>query len=290
LTPYPPLLSQHITEILGPTPAVEPLGGMSTGTTVRLRSATSGDALVLKRTAALVEVHVYTRLAAPFAERGISIPALHGAYADVGGWAWLLLESVPLPFPRERWLAARELLDTLRRLHAIPAAEASLPESRYHPDWPEAQSQQALTLLPERERTALGSTLATVRERCLPLFAGAHLLSGDPNPANWGLRADGTLVLFDWERCCTAAPALDLAISVPGLGTADDFQRVAAAYLGTATGSEVERLSHEIGVAKVWSVVEFLAGVAAGEVQPSFPIDRLVDAFPGWVRNVALRG
>src|SRR5579883_2966731 len=50
--------------------------------------------------------------------------------------------------------------------------------------------------------------------------------TGDPNPTNWGLRADGTIVLYDWERFGQATPAIDLAITVPGLGDRAVFQKV----------------------------------------------------------------
>ncbi len=50
-------------------------------------------------------------------------------------------------------------------------------------------------------------------------------ISGDPNPRNWGLRADGTPVLFDWELFGPGTPATDLAIIVPGLGTLTDYKQ-----------------------------------------------------------------
>jgi hypothetical protein len=273
-------LTQRISELLGAQTVAEPLGGMGVGAALRLRS--EGRALVLKR-ARGPETYVYTRLSGLLQSHGVVLPELYGAFADADDWTWLLLEAVPQPLPRERWLADPAALALLGRLHAVPLAEAHLPPSRYRPSWPETLAEQALDLMPAAERPALAALLADVRARCLPLFAATCLLSGDPNPANWGLRADGTLVLFDWERCCHGTPALDLAITVPGLGTRADFHRVATVYSPGAGRAEVDRLAGEIGLAKVWSVVEFLAGVADGTIEPAFALNDLLDAIPAWM-------
>ena len=63
------------------------------------------------------------------------------------------------------------------------------------------------------------------------LFRPVCAISGDPNPVNWGLRDDGTLALFDWERFGRCSPALDLAITVPGLGDETAYRAVATSYL-----------------------------------------------------------
>ena len=126
-----------------------------------------------------------------------------------------------------------------------------------------------------------------------PLFAPRCPISGDPNPTNWGLRDDGSLVLFDWERFGYGTPVLDLAITIPGLGDGATFRRVAGRYLGDRRAVDGplcpagERLSREIAIAKVWSVVEFLSNYAEGRLARIGTIDWLVRLFPGWLQAVS---
>lgn len=87
-------------------------------------------------------------------------------------------------------------------------------------------------------------------------------------------------MLFDWERFTFATPALDLAICVPGLAGVDAFRTVSLAYAGH------DRLTTDIARAKVWSVIEFLAGYAAGEVEPGFDIATLIERVPAWIEGL----
>lgn len=269
--------------MFGSSPTREPLGGMGGGAVVRLRGA--GRSAVLKRSRSGVETFIYTVARERLEAAGVGLPRLYGA-AEEDGWHWLLLEDIPNPLPRGRWLADGEVVGMLRRLHRVDPA-GLLADDRYRPDWPPEMSERALALLPMVDGSALGAILASVRELVAPLLEPRVPISGDPNPANWGLREDGSLVLFDWERFTLGMPALDLAISVPGLGDGNDYRAVAASYLGDAPDAAVGDLACEIAAAKVWSVVEFLAGCADGDLRPAFDLGPLLDAFPGWVRSVA---
>ncbi len=277
---WPSSLQPTIDTMLGSSPTSEPLGGMGGGAVVRLRGA--GRSAVLKRGRSGLETFVYTVARERLEAAGVDLPWLHGA-AEEDGWHWLLLEDIPNPLPRGRWLADGEVVGMLRRLHRVDPG-GFLPDERYRPIWPPELSEQALSLLPAADGAALGPILELVRERVTPLLDPRVPISGDPNPANWGLRDDGTLVLFDWERFTLGTPALDLAITVPGLGDPGAYRVAAACYAGDAAATALAR---EIAVAKVWSVVEFLAGCATGDAQPAFDLGALLDAFPGWVRSVA---
>lgn len=253
---------------------------MGGGAVLRLRGG--GRSVILKRSRGGVEPFVYTVARERLDAAGIELPRLYAA-ADDDGWRWLLLEDIPHPLPRERWLADGEVVGMLRRLHALDLA-GLLPEGRYRPGWPREMTAQALSLLPAAGRDDLDALLGVARERATPLFEPRVPISGDPNPANWGLRHDGTLVLFDWERFTLGTAALDLAITVPGMGNAADYRAVAECY---ADDADVFALAAEIAVAKVWSVVEFLAGCARGDTEPAFDLRPLLDAFPGWLHAVA---
>src|SRR5689334_12698164 len=98
----------------------------------------------------------------------------------------------------------------LSRLHTLGA---DLP-IHYTPAWSEAMTESAIAVLADAATDALAAHLHDVRQRYPHLFAPECLISADPNRANWGLRASGDLVLFDWERLTRAHPAIDLGITV----------------------------------------------------------------------------
>lgn len=150
-------------------------------------------------------------------------------------------------------------------------------------------NERALSLFPAAEAARLAPHLEAARAAHQHLFAPACALSGDPNPANWGLRDDGTLVLFDWERYCRGAPALDLAITVPGLVAEAAYRLVAARYLASGPAPALEThdsLARDIRAAKVWSVTEFLSHAAEGQLRAESTIAWLVREFPAWVDRV----
>ncbi len=82
------------------------------------------------------------------------------------------------------------------------------------------------------------------------------MISGDSNAGNWGQRENGELVLFDWERFSTGHVAIDLAPLIEGMGTFDDYLKVAGRYIKCAEKGETTELALDIGLAKAWIVVE----------------------------------
>lgn len=266
--------------------AIEPLHGLSGASVWRVTFAE--QRIVVKRTASRREADVYRLLASLLAEQGVACPRLFWSERD-GDTHWLLLEEIPQPLPRSRWLADHALLGVLYRLHR--SALPSLIEP-FRPAWTDAMTAQVLDLLPD-SAVSLRDQLVRLQALSQPLFGVERWISGDPNPANWGLRADGSIVLFDWERLGRGAPALDLAISVPGLGQASDFQAVAAGYLAHDPAlaqpdqPAIEELAREIAIAKTWNVVEFLSMAASGEPTIQSRIPALVQALPTWLAMMA---
>lgn len=228
------------------------------------------------------EWHVYTTLGGVLREAGVDLPHLYASTTEAGRY-WLLIEDIAAPLPRDRWLADPQVTAMLARLHAIPPQHLELHRDRYMPDWSPGLDASALGLFGPDTEGQLSELLASIRTGSSHLFEPACLISADPNPANWGVRHDGSPVLFDWERCTLATPAIDLAISVPGLGDRSDYEKVAAYY-----PSRYEGLVDDIARAKVWVVIEFLAGYAAGTTNPTFDIAPLISAFPEWVKSLDL--
>lgn len=116
--------------------------------------------------------------------------------------------------------------------------------------------------------TGLDATLAVLQREAAPLFTARSVISGDPNPLNWGLSGDGELVLMDWERIGLGHPALDVAITMPGLPGLAEFERPALAYRSN-DGSEVS--ARRLMLAKLWTVVELLAST------PRWPVETVGD-------------
>ncbi len=291
----PEPVRQYLAATYGAPLAIERLGGMSRGRVYRVRCP--GRSVVVKGMGHSGEVDFYQTVAPALAEHGVATPTLEWSGQDGETW-WLILEDIPHPLPQERWLADPELLAVLHRLHASEILPSPERPAAYRPEWTPRMTEAALSLLPDPAARQLAPVLETMRRAHPHLFAPRCPISGDPNPLNWGLRYDGTLVLYDWERFCAGTLALDLAITVPGLGDAAAFQRVAAAYLqagrpespsaetASPRGGD-EGLADDIAVAKVWSVVEFLSLYASGAIRGGVAIEGLVQRFPGWVRWVA---
>lgn len=267
--------------MFGSPTAIEPLHGLSGSSVWRVTFAQKR--IVVKRTQSQREADVYRLLAPLLAVQGVACPSLFWSERH-GQSYWLLLEEIPRPLPRSRWLADHDLLGVLYRLH-----QSTLPESiaPFRPAWTDDMTAQVVDLLPA-STAHLGTEVVRFQTLSQPLFAVDRWISGDPNPANWGLRVDGSIVLFDWERLGLGAPALDLAISVPGLGQAADFQLVTARYLEhnpalATTDTAIEELAGEIAIAKTWNVVEFLSMAVAGDDTIQARIPALIQALPAWL-------
>jgi aminoglycoside phosphotransferase (APT) family kinase protein len=202
------------------------------------------------------------------------------ASSDAPGRCWLLIEDIPRPLPFERWPADPDLLGTLRRLHEASRGLPAPFRGTFRPAWPEEFSRQVLGLLSVEQARQIEAPLGRLREEAIPLFVPECAISGDPNPGNWRMREDGSLVLLDWERFGAGTPALDLAITVPGLGSPAEYAVCAAVYLG-ASGEGMERLARRIAVAKVWSVIEFLAHMSGRTDVPHR--EALIRDVPEWI-------
>ncbi len=283
----PATILRHLQASYGDPAGVELLGGMSRGRVYRVRWARRS--LILKRTPHATEAYFYQVIVPAWLELQQFTPILVEAVEENGQW-WLMLEDIPQRLPQERRQADPDLLATLGRLHhsALPVLPEAL--APYRPAWTMAMTEHALAALPAADAALLAPILAALCQAAQPLFASRCPLSGDPNPANWGLREDGRLVLYDWERYCRGTPALDLAISIPGLGDMDAFRQVAARYVAVMSGSalvEQGALARQIAHAKVWSVIEFLGNNAARGQRTVGTVNWVAQQLARWVRQLA---
>jgi len=273
----------------GQPTSVESLGGGQSGATVK--RVTIGSTSVVVKRAKPAEAAFYEGVAPVLAAAGVSVPERLWSFQE-DGLQWIVLEDVALPLPRDRWLADPAVLGALGRLHGFEPALPIMP-GMYRPAWPDEMSAAALDALPAARRGQLKPILERAREESTPLFEPRHPISGDPNPTNWGIRDDGTVVLFDWERFSVGTAALDLAITIPWLPEEGAYHEVAAAYLaasasGKAAGSRPPRgsipmLARQIAVAKVWNVAEYLSLTVVGGIEPSARVEAVSTEASDWL-------
>lgn len=264
----------------------ERLGGKSGAQVCRLRFE-RGTA-ILKAADMSAEYHFYGQAAPILRAYEIGIPMLLGR-AQAGDKYWLALEDIPYPLPRDSWQTDARLMRTLARLHSLPAIP--LPPGHFAPEWADALTEQASACFDAALQPRIRQQLD--HWRASSLFEPECLISGDPNPGNWGARADGSPVLFDWERFCLATPAIDLGIVIAGLGTPAQFAQVAGVYLreraaiGCPYHAAGDTLAHEIARAKVWTVAEYLSLYTAGALAHDAVFAFLTARVPAWLDSLS---
>ncbi|MEM8529423.1 MAG: phosphotransferase [Chloroflexota bacterium] len=244
--------------------------------------------LIVKASVQPNETLFYQDVAPKLVVQGIALPEFiwGDAVEDIH---WLVIEYIPHPLPRKRWLADPDVITLLHTLHHSTLAAPSWEV--FCPTWTDLHTTEALTFFDEPVDSATRVALVTLQARSQSLLILRCCISGDPNPSNWGLRDDGTIVLFDWERFGYGTPALDLAITIPGLGTVGDFTVVAEQYLSQHTTTleksySTKPLANDIAIAKAWSVVEFLSMVSRGQVSDVRSVPSLVQRLPEWLAMV----
>lgn len=281
----PPEVITYLRESHEMPARLETLGGMSRSDVYRIHLPRGS--LILKLDARPNEAHFYESIA-PHLPLGRAIPGLYRAGCSADR-AWLLLEDIPHPLPRARWLADKEALTVLRQLHLHSLEHPLDLPNAFRPSWNSAMTDMALSNFPTETAVMLRPVLERLAQAAQQLFRPLCAISGDPNPSNWGVRHDGTLALFDWERFGRGTPTLDLAITVPGLGDEATYRAVAAGYLAGSSlpcpfgYASSDQLARDIVRAKAWAVTEFLAAVAEREVVRSPSIDWLLEHVPRWL-------
>lgn len=287
---WPEPIRSHIHHGYGDPVSIDDVSGMSGGSVVRIRFATTS--IVVKHSHSGRECRFYERVAPALRGYGVATPHLLWSTRH-GDTFWLLLEDIPAPLAPDRGIDRRvmtEMVRILAHLHMVPLSLFPASDAWFKPHWTDSMTLAALSLFAPEVADECGEALRRIQRECQPLFEPQCWISADPNPLNWGTRADSTLVLFDWERFGQGTPALDLAIIVPGLGDLSAYAMVAADYLavrGRETGGYLngtEGLARDISHAKVWTVVDLLSDAAGGA--PDDVIAWLVGRVPGWLREL----
>ena len=281
-TSWPLAVQHHLNDHCGDILAIETLSDKSGAQVTRLQFA--GQSLILKQSRTSAEADFYEHIAPILRTYGIALPAVEAIIHDSSGH-WLVIEDIPTPLPRDRWFGDPEILSLLAQLHSLEPTAIPPLANGYVPQWSNDLTEKALACFDN----AAAPTLYDVQSRCQHLFDSDCWISADPNPGNWGLRADGTSVLFDWERFTQAAPAVDLAIVSPVYGTVDQYRSTAATYIEQRQVMNrpypvvLEPLTRDIIFAKLWTLVEFLSLYTDGKLEPDTTLTYLTEGLPVWL-------
>jgi hypothetical protein len=266
--PWPDEMMGFLTTHFGKPEHVERLQGVA-GKDACTRVRCTQGSVVVKSTAGAREGAFYEQHAARLRQQGVHIPGLLWSSIDARTTTWLILEDIPHAFPQERWVGDKSQLEVLFHLHNATWKERRpVVDDAYIPVWDDHMTELALDWF--ARSTGAGEIRAQLIE-AQHAFAALPprdcCISGDPNPTNWRVRDDGTLVLLDWEKFGYGTPAFDLAITIPGLGTDDGSteSRVAAKYLelwnetGNLFPYDQPTVVRWIQVAKLFTLVDVIA-------------------------------
>ncbi|EGQ9316842.1 phosphotransferase [Vibrio parahaemolyticus] len=239
-----------------------------------------GVRVIEKRNPTQIEVAFYQRYAEQFNALGIHVPRLI-QFDDQKNV--LHIEYVPHAVDQAFLLEDDRVIEQLVKLHQLPPTSDGI----YHRhQWTPQATQQALTTLELGSETE--QFFHNLQQRSAHLFDGQNLISGDSNAGNWGQRENGELVLFDWERFSTGHVAIDLAPLIEGMGTFDDYLKVAGRYIKFAEKGETTELARDIGLAKAWIVVEVVnILVSRKNPQTSKYLDWFRQTLPQWAKSLS---
>lgn len=270
-----------------PLSNLEKLGGMS-GSSV-YRASLGNKLVILKNSVRSQESEFYKNMAPSLGEQGVAIPEVYWQ-GDADGLHWLALENIPQLLPRERWGADPQVLVILGNLHRATLPTGLDLSRLYRPAWDDAMTENAVKML-DLDSMRLVPTLREWQEKAQLLFRPDTLISADPNPGNWGLREDGSAVLFDWERFTFGSPAIDVSIITTGLPGKAALRHNAGRYLEVnpnIVDKTLDDFAEDVKIAKAWSTVEFIYDFAT-HPDTGIPLDTiewLREEMPGWLESL----
>jgi len=265
LKQFPQSIQQFLIESYGEPLFIHKLNGIKAEGGC-YRAGFSNQSIIVKQMTKPQEYLFYNECCSFFKEFRKNIPSLYWSYKDENKY-WIVIEDIPYAFPKERWHQADEqVLRALFSFHTESWRRSFPVENSYIPKWDYRLTECVLAFYSDKTGNQLQPLFIKAQEDSQQLFKPYCWISADTNPTNWGVRKDGSVVLFDWERISCGSPAIDLSIIMPGLGTPDDSLELSIAkkYLKMWSSAGLDfpfsewELLWQIKLAKIWSVVEFL--------------------------------
>lgn len=277
LKQFPQSIQQFLIESYGEPLFIHKLNGIKAEGGC-YRAGFSNQSIIVKQMTKPQEYLFYNKCSSLLKEFNKHIPSLYWSYKDENKY-WIVVEDIPYALPKERWRKADEQVLRALFLFHTESWGKSLPiENFYIPKWDHRLTESVLALYSDKTGNQLQLLLIKTQEDSQQLFKPYCWISADTNPTNWGVRKDGSVVLFDWERISCGSPAIDLSIIMPGLGTPDNSLELSIAkkYLKMWSSAGLDfpiserKLLWQIKLAKIWSVVEFLDNTADTLVADAF--------------------
>lgn len=291
---FPRAIRERIERLHGAIENLDRLGGMSTASVFRVACA-RGD-VIIKTSRNPHESAFYESVAPGLREAGV--PVVEVEWTDhLDGEHWIAMEALDgaLPFETgDEWEPHPYLVASLVRLHRHTRANPPSLDKPRRPRWTPGFTEAAAQAWPEAARPAVLELMHRGQPLAEELDEEWCWISGDASPANWGVRADGSLAWFDWETFRPGMPAADLAPPIPGMPPWKSFELMAAAYAREweATGGglpwDEPTLARQIAIAKAATVVVLLAAAMTGAARvPEFYRDQLVAGFAEWLEGMS---
>lgn len=263
---FPCTIEKFLLKAYGSLTRVEELNGVNKGQgTSCFRIFFGEKSFIVKKAKEKREYDVYNAVSPVFKDKKISIPLVYYTYQEERDY-WFVIEDIPHLLPKNRWKGDAEQIKVLFNLHFNTWNKTLNIDKPFDFKWDKGLTKRALSLLP----STLEVAIEQLRLKSETIFSPVCYISGDPNPTNWGIRNNGELVLFDWERIGYASPAIDLAITIPSLGTLDkslEFN-IASTYISFWKDVSIDfpysvsELTEQIVIAKMWSALDFLVNNA----------------------------
>ncbi|MFW7523153.1 phosphotransferase [Vibrio ostreicida] len=215
----------------------------------------NGKSCIRKQGASPVELNFY-QFSAPQLD-GVNTPRLLDVKGDD-----LYIEYIPNTITLDELLAQNLTFEQLARIHQSDF-QPTHPLKQHH--WTESNTDLALNSLNLPQIT--NDSLRTIQHLSQDLFSSQRLVSGDTNQGNWGIKHNGELVLFDWERFGFGSPAIDLAPLIKGLGSLDDYEWMVGQYTLYNPQVSGHMLVKQLILAKAWLIIE-VTNILVGRNNP----------------------
>lgn len=292
VTSIPKEVINYLVPKYGSPIGITDMGGLNSGEVYRLDFKT--QSFIAKKVPHKREMDFYEQLVPTFNQAGILVPYLEWSGSTLK-LPWVVIEHIPSALPEYRWEADEEVIEYLAKIHNLPVT-SKIP-NLYRPVWDDSMNLRVLDCFDPKDHKKLTGLLGPICAKAQHLFEPQCMISGDPNPKNWGLRTDGSLVQFDWQYIGLGTPALDLAISICSSENHNTCENVAKIYLQKTTdeafkhNTSVAELASSIMLGCVWNYIRFLDRYMAGKVNVSEKvIDHIAEFFPDWIsREISKR-
>lgn len=224
-------------------------------------------------------------------QRGLGVPYVY-AMGENPTRIWILMEALHSTLTPPYHGKLSDMTAYLRKLHTIQRDRIANSAADHLPVRPIILTtddiDDAITLWPERVRRKLAYLLHLPWP---PLPMETQLISGDPNPTNWGWRTSGQLVLFDWSEAAWSHPAYDLAVLSGGLPAVALVKQVVESYFQASHHLTRENIDRWVAwvitarlVAFVWFAAWWRRGILKDAARPGLTM--LQEGLVNWIGTV----